>query len=144
AARLPWTVPPALARLARVPWQHPPVVDRQWRLPWQLAPGIAWHVRSPDVEPPPPDPPPPRYIPPPGFAVALSLGCPRVAWPGFAVPIHLGPYACYGVRPRPRRYIVLNSAAVVRLPERTAIAVDAIDIAESTDLFASVQLALAK
>lgn len=129
---LPWDLPPRASASAGLLWTAPPDKVRKWWLPWSYAQRVRWRVRSPGVEPPPPVD-PPFYVPPAGNRVALDFACPQLAFPGNQVPVPFGPAACYFAWPRPRRYIVLNSASVVRLPERTPIAVTSISLASTVD-----------
>lgn len=140
ARRLPW-----LARLATprrdllLRWLNPALARRNWKIPWGNAALVPWVV----VPPKPPKPPPPEVSPfPPGNKVGLNLGCPIVDGLGLA-PLNLGVTACYVVRPHRRTYIVLNSVAVVRLPDRLPIEVDGVAIAQSVDAWgASFDLSL--
>jgi hypothetical protein len=115
-----------------VPWRHPPLRTRRWWLPWSYAPPLRWTVHSPGVHPPH-NPPPPHYVPPAGNHVAVAFACPQLAFDGNLVPVPFGPAACYFAWPRPRVYIVENSAAVVRLPERTPVSVTSIDLSQTID-----------
>lgn len=143
AVSLPWSKPARQAVSAEIAWRSPPEVVRRWWLPWSYAQRIRWRVHSPGVDPPPPVD-PTGYQPPRGNRVALNLTCPQLTFPGHAVPVPLGPAACYFAWPRLRRYIVLNSAAVVRLPERTPIPVSAISLGSSVDdAYWSVSMTLA-
>jgi hypothetical protein len=110
-------------------WRYPGLAKRTWRLPWGYARLLPWIVRPPEEPEPPVDPESPF---PAGNVVGLNLSCPTTTVPG-VVPLNLGVYACYAVRPRQRTYIVLNSIAVVRLPDRTPIEVDSIGIAGGAD-----------
>lgn len=120
ASTLPWGTPPKVLHAATVPWSLPPMRERRWELPWRNAPLVRWIVHSPGVDPPD-DTPPWHYVPPDGNRVALNFVCPQLTFDGNSVPVPLGPAACYFAWPQPRRYIVLNTANVVRLPERTPI-----------------------
>jgi hypothetical protein len=143
AVALPWNVPPRASVSAQIPWTAPPDVVARWVLPWSYAQRVRWRVRSPGVEPPTPVD-PPVYVPPQGDRVALNFVCPQLEFTGDQVPVPLGPAACYFAWPRPRRYIVLNSAAVVRLPERTPIPVSAISLSSTIDdAFWGVSMTLA-
>lgn len=143
AVSLPWGVPPRAAASAQIAWTAPPDVIRRWWLPWSYAQRVRWRVHSPGVDPPSPVD-PPHYVPPAGNRVAINFACPQLTFPGNQVPVPFGPAACYFAWPRPRRYIVLNSASVVRLPERTPIPVSSISLASTVDdAFWSVGMTLA-
>lgn len=114
-ASLSWDTPPRHDRSAGLPWSNPPAVAEGRTLPWGNAPPLVWSVPGPGVDPPI-EPPPTGYAPPAGNAVALDFVCPQLAFDGAHVPLPLGPAACYFAWPKPRTYIVLNTAAVVRLP----------------------------
>lgn len=131
-AGLPWSTPPVLQCSAGMGWSHPSVQTRQWWLPWQHAPALQWVVHSPGVIPPD-DNPPDVYVPPAGDQVAIAFACPQLVFDGDQVPVPFGPAACYFAWPRPRIYIVENSAAVVRLPERTPISVASITLSQGVD-----------
>lgn len=134
AVSLPWSAPPQQGAAVVAPWSVPGAVERRWWLPWGHAPRVRWVVGSPGVEEPPPEP-PWAYEPPPGNRVALNFACPPLPpdRPGSRVPLPFGQAACYFAWPRPRRYIVLNSAHVVRLPERTPVPVSSIEISRGVD-----------
>ena len=143
SAGLPWTMPPRLDRTAGVPWTSPPQREVRAWLPWGVGESVRWVVPSPGITPPV-VPPRPGYQPPPGNRVPLALRCPWPNPPGNRVPLALGPAQCYFAWPRPRRYIVLNSAAVVRLPERTPVTVYAGRISAARDsVFRSFDLEIA-
>ena len=143
AASLPWAVPPRASASAQIPWTAPPDVIARWVLPWGYAQRVRWRVRSPGIEPPTPVD-PPVYVPPRGDRVTLNFTCPQLTFRGDQVPVPFGPAACYFAWPRPRRYIVLNTAAVVRLPERTPIPVSAISLSSTIDdAFWAVSMTLA-
>lgn len=171
SAELPWGLPPAMHRTAGVPWRSPPVkrlsVEAPWGLPsrldasagvpwrapprrevrawlpWGVGDQVRWVVPSPGIVRPV-VPPRPGYQPPPGNRVPLALRCPWPSPPGNQVPLALGPAQCYFAWPRPRRYIVLNSAAVVRLPERTPVPVASGSIRAARDaVFRGFDLVLA-
>lgn len=145
-ASLPWAAPPiqrvrvALAwgdvpRCdvgAVMPWTLPPERVLRPVLPWGHAPAVRWFINSPGLDPPDPSP-PWEYDGPHGHLVALQFRCPWPTFPGHQVPIAFGRAACYLAWPRPRRYIVLNTAQVVRLPERTPVPVTAGSIRSSRD-----------
>ena len=142
---LPWSRPPRLGVDAGIPWRAPPKRERRWWLPWQYAPRVPWivHGIGTGVQPPP-DHEPPGYQPPQGNHVALRFACPQPEFTGNQVPVPFGPAACYFAWPKPRVYIVQNSAAVVRLPERTPIAVESGSLAQSIDdVHWSMRIALA-
>ncbi|HVJ63132.1 MAG TPA: hypothetical protein VM555_10530, partial [Tahibacter sp.] len=82
---------------------------------------------------PPEEPEPSHYIAPAGNRVRLNLTCPQLELRGSQVAVPLGPAACYFAWPKQRSYIVLNTASVVRLPDRTPIAVQSIQIRASVD-----------
>jgi hypothetical protein len=116
-----------------MPAAHPPHHLRRWLLPWRHAPLVPWKVHSPGLQPPPDtDPPPPWHVPP-GDQVAIRFACAWHVPAGDAAAIPFSPAACYYAWPRPRVYVVENSAAVVRLPERSPIAVNAISLAQGVD-----------
>jgi len=115
-------------RSMSMPWRHPPLAARKFRLPWAPARPVPWRI-TPGLEPgPDPDPVPVTL----GNFVHLNLGCPRSELRGFA-PLNLGSNACYVIRPQRRTYIVINSAAVVRLPDRRPIEVSRLSIVASVD-----------
>jgi hypothetical protein len=143
AASMPWTAPPRLEAVSDILWMAPPDVIRRWWLPWGYADRVRWRVRGPGVDPPDVDP-PWQYEPPQGNRVAVAFACPQLDHPGNQVPVPFGRAACYFAWPKPRRYIVLNSAAVVRLPERTPIPVSAVSLSSTIDdAFWTVGLTLA-
>jgi hypothetical protein len=117
---------------AALPWLYAPKHERRWWLPWRHAPLVPWRVHSPGVLPPPIVP-PGGYVPPLGNLVAIAFACPQLVFLGNQAPVPFGPAACYFAWPQPRVYIVQNSASVVRLPERTPIAVESITLAQSVD-----------
>lgn len=148
AALMPWTAPP-LRRLrvdlawrdvpradaaAALPWTSPPQREVRPVLPWGQAPAVRWFVNSPGIDPPD-DSPPWQHVPPPGDNVVIDFICPVLypTLPADQIVIDFGPAACYLAWPKPRRYIVLNTAQVVRLPERTPIPVTAGSIRSSRD-----------
>ncbi|MGN6518775.1 MAG: Ig-like domain-containing protein [Dokdonella sp.] len=133
AAEAPWSKPPTLGRGALAPYRHPPKLEGRWLLPWSHAPAVQWHVRGRTVTPPHTEPPQPMFDPGPGFAIAPALTCPWLEFPGFAVPVPLGPAACYLARPRPRSYIVLNTATIIATVTGYAIEASAFSIGESID-----------
>jgi hypothetical protein len=132
ATEAPWGVPPRRGAGASIPWALPPLRSRRIVMPWSYAPRVRWRNEGPGVDPPT-EPPNTHYTPPRGNRVALALICPQQDFDGDEVPVPLGPAACYFAWPRPRRYIVLNSAAVVRLPERTPVPVSALSLRTSVD-----------
>lgn len=132
AAALAWSLPARMHVSAELPFSRPPSRGRHWWLPWGHARPVQWTVRSPGVVPPP-APPPGSYQPPAGNRVAIAFLCPQLEFAGNEVPVPLSPAACYFAWPKPRIYVVQNSAGVVRLPERTPIAVDTIDLAQGVD-----------
>lgn len=143
SAGLPWGLPPQLGHSAGVPWTAPPRRERRIYLPWGKGDPVRWQVPSPGVTPPV-VPPRPGYQPPPGDQIHLNFVCPWPAPSGDAIPLNFGPAQCYFAWPRPRRYIVHNSAAVVRLPERTPITVFAGRITSARDsVFRSFDLEIA-
>lgn len=131
-AVLPWSVPPSLRTAAGIPWTHPlRRVLRDW-LPWGKAAPVRWQTGHNAPEPPviaPPD----TYRAPRGFAVAIAMACPQPHFRGFSVPVPMGPAACYFAWPRPRTYIMLNSATVTATLTGQSIEVSAIQIGESLD-----------
>ncbi|MCQ4165147.1 hypothetical protein [Tahibacter harae] len=132
AAGLPWGMPPRQGQAVVVPWLAAPVKTRYWDLPWRYAQPVRWVVHGPGVVPPE-EPPAWAYRPPAGDAVAINFACPAVEFPGDAVPVPIGRAACPLAWPRQRTYVVINTAGVVRLPERTAIAVSGISISSSVE-----------
>lgn len=131
---LPWSMLPRRDAASDLPWHNPPQKLTRVRLPWGHASLVRWVVNSPGLDPPDPSP-PYQHQPPPGNLVALAFRCPRVAavFPGNRIPIAFGRAQCFLAWPRPRRYIVLNTASVVRLPERTPIAVSSGRISSARD-----------
>lgn len=109
-------------------WLHPGVAREACRLPWAIAERVPWLVRRP--QPVPPDPEPSPF--PMGSKIGLNLACPTISHPGFS-PLNLGVTACYAVRPQRETHIVLNTISVVRIPDRTPIAVESIGISGSCD-----------
>ncbi|HUD43544.1 MAG TPA: hypothetical protein VMR06_16260 [Dokdonella sp.] len=145
AVSLPWDAPPRQSAAVDTPWAVPTTLAARRWLPWGRAGRVRWVVGSPGIEEPPEEP-PWAYEPPAGNRVALNFACPPlpVDHPGSRVPVPFGRAACYFAWPRPRRYIVLNSAHVVRLPERTPVPVSAIDVSRGVDdVHWSISLALA-
>lgn len=149
AAVLAWNASAATSLSVDLQWFGKPArggcfVDLRWRmpglgrraatLPWGAAKPVPWIVRPP-VPGPDPDP-DPDPIAPPGAYVALNLGCRTIGVPGFA-PLNLGVTACYVVRPQRRTYVVINSIAVVRLPDRLPIQVESVSISSSVDAWGS-------
>lgn len=132
-ASLPWSRPPPRGLSAGVPWRRPPKRERRWLIPWRYAPAVQWHVRSPGTQPPGDGEPPPPWDVPPGNRVAVRFACAWHVADGNAAAIPFSPAACYFAWPQPRVYIVENSAAVVRLPERTPISVTSIDLSQTAD-----------
>ncbi|MBN8887604.1 MAG: cadherin-like domain-containing protein [Rudaea sp.] len=113
-------------------------------MPWGYAPRVPWLPHSPGIDVPPVVPPAPYYVPPRGDRLALPIQCLYSPPKGDQLYLPIGPFACYAASLGRRRYIVLNSAAVVRLPERTPIPVSAITLASSVDDVAwSVSITLA-
>ena len=137
-------MPPPRRRETAIAFLSPPRrLSRVW-VPFGTAPRVAWRPTSPGIDVPPPIVVPPVYVPPDGAHVALPLECLWYADPGDKIALPIGPFACYAASLGRRRYIVLNSAAVVRLPERTPIAVSAISLNASVDSVAwSVSITLA-
>lgn len=147
-AAVPWTAPPIQRMRVALAWGDVPRCDVStgltWTLPpervlrpvlpWGHAPAVRWFVNSPGLDPPD-DSPPWQYEPPPGDAVIVDFSCPPVAsvLAADALVIDFGRAACYLAWPKPRRYIVLNTAQVVRLPERTPVPVTAGSIRSSRD-----------
>lgn len=134
AVSLPWSAPPRQSTAVDAPWSAPDTLDARRWLPWGRAGRVRWVVGSPGIEEPPEEP-PWAYAPPAGNRVSLNFACPLlpVDHPGSRVPVPFGRAACYFAWPRPRRYIVLNSAHVVRMPERTPVPVSAIDVSRGVD-----------
>lgn len=132
ATELPWDMPPTVRRAAGMRWTCPPAAIRRWYLPWGYGRAVRWVVHGPGVEPPT-EPPGTAYVAPAGDVVGVHFICPLVAFDGDVAPVPLGLAACYLAWPKERTYIVLNSAHVVRLPERTPIAVRSIQIRGSVD-----------
>jgi hypothetical protein len=129
---LPWRDVPRMESSAGLPWTLPPQRELRPVLPWGHAGRVDWFVNSPGLDPPD-DSPPWGHQPPPGHRVPLRFRCRWVDFPGHRVPLQFGRAACYLAWPKPRRYIVLNSAHVVRLPERTPVPVTAGSIRSSRD-----------
>ena len=98
------------------------------RIPWGAGQWAPWHVAPPIITPP--NPPPTAN----GRYVGLNLGCP-VQLDGAHLPLMLGSVQCYHTYPRQRTYHVLNSASVVRLPDRTPIAASAVNLSIDADSF---------
>lgn len=143
AASLPWWIPPRHTGAASLPWSSPAARVRDWRLLWQRGARVRWVVGGPGVTPPMLPPAEPRR-PPDGDAVALDFRCPVELSDGDAAHLRFGPAACYGAWPRKRTIVVLNSAAVVRLPERTPIPVSAVRVRTGVDaIFWDVSMSLA-
>lgn len=125
AMRSPWLGElPRVATGTQMPWRSGRGFERIWDMPWLQASAVRWHVDPPAT---PPEPPPPSTRPP-GNRVGLNLGCAPL--PGSRrVPLNLGVTACYAVRPARRAYVIINTLSVVRLPDRTPIHAESIDIA---------------
>lgn len=133
SVRTPWGDIPRLDTTTALPWTYPPQRERRPVLPWGLAGAVRWFVNSPGLDPPDPSP-PWGHIPPPGNHVPLAFRCPWPTFPGNRVPLQFGRAACYLAWPKPRKYIVLNTAQVVRLPERTPVHVTAGSIRSARDM----------
>lgn len=129
---LPWSIPPFGQHSAGLGFSLPPSRERRWWLPWGHAKPVRWVVHSPGVDPPD-DPPDGSYVPPLGNRVAINFACPQLVFDGAHVPVPFGPAACYFAWPKPKVYIVENSANVVRLPERSPISVTSIDLQQGID-----------
>lgn len=145
AIDLPWATRARQRHDAQIPWTHPPRADARQRWPWGHGKKVPWFVGSPGPEPEPPSPPYVHPVPP-GAVVHLSFRCPAVAsvLPASAIRLSFGRAQCFVAWPRPRRYVVLNTASVVRLPERTEIHVVAGRISSAIDsVHRSFDLALA-
>lgn len=121
------------AQAAGLPWLHPDGKIRRLWWPWKHGRRVEWHVGSPGVGPEPPEVPLGNWHVPPGNQAGVNFACQWSVPAGNHAGLPFGPYACYNAALTQRTYIVLNSAAVVRLPERTPIAVDAIEIGSSAD-----------
>lgn len=136
-----WAAGAARARGLRGAWNgRMPVRERravvQWRsgralrfstsIPWGVASAVPWRVV------PPSEPPIPPVVPgrPRGNRVPLNLGCPPANLAG-NIPLNLGVDACYAVRPSRRYYVLINSLEVVRLPDRTPIHAESLDMSAS-------------
>lgn len=132
ANAMAWSVPAALGREIGTAWVVPESRRRRWWLPWERARRVRWQFTGPGVEPPEP-PEPPHYTPPAGNRVRLNLTCPQLLHESPNVVVPLGPAACYWAWPRQRTYMILNTATVVRLPERTPIDVQSITMRASVD-----------
>lgn len=132
AAGAAWSLPAALLRGIGASWHVPESRRRRWWLPWERARRVRWQFNGPGVDPPGP-PEPPHYTPPAGNRVRLNLTCPQLSHESPNVAVPLGPAACYWAWPRQRTYMILNTATVVRLPERTPIDVQSITMRASVD-----------
>lgn len=155
APRIAWAAPPMTRRSARMTWharlprrnrefdlawRNPGVTLVQRDYPWGVARRVPWVVVPRPPKPPPPQPPGPN---PDGRYIALDLGCSTLGIAGFA-PLNLGITACYAVRPHRRTYVLINDVQVVRLPDRTPIGAEDVDIASSVDAWAhSLDMTLA-
>jgi hypothetical protein len=143
AAAAPFVVPLRKEQSIALPWQHALRRVRRTWIPWDSAQRVPYAPGSPGVEPPPVTQPPPFYVPPNGAHVDLPLICPWFDEPGGALGLPIGPFACYAASIFRRRYIVLNTASVVRLPERTPIDVSSGSVSSSVDdMYFSFQLTL--
>lgn len=140
ARSVSWNAEPARGRAGMLgQWRSLALARVGARLPWGKAAQVPWIV----LPPRPPKPPEPEPGFPAGNAAGLNLGCPAIGIAGFA-PLNLGVTACYAVRPQRKTYIVLNTINVVRLPDRTPIAVEAIEISGDKQSWGySLQLTLA-
>ena len=98
------------------------------RIPWGQNQWAPWLV-----VPPVPTPPTPT-LPANGRYVGINLGCP-VQLDAAHLPLLLGSVQCYHTYPRQRTYHVLNSASIVRLPDRTPIAASAVNLSIDADSF---------
>ena len=98
------------------------------RIPWGYSDWAGWLVL-------PPKPPTPPVIPTAnGRYVGINLACP-VQPDSAHLPIQIGTVKCYHQYPRQRTYHVLNSASVVRLPDRAPIAASSISATIDADSF---------
>lgn len=143
---LPWAHPARLQKSTTTPWLHPDALKLESWLPWERGLKLEPGVRGPGIEPPyvPPDT-DGNWNVPPGNRVALALACHWGVPLGNAVRLPFAPYACYTAAPKPKAYVVLNTVTVVRLPERTNIEVESVDIGSAVDnAFHSVSLSLAR
>ena len=95
----------------------------------------AGYPNCPAPTPPTPPTPPPPYNPPVGF-VALDLRCPLPTSPGL-IRLNLADTPCPAIArreiPIQRTYRVLNTAYMVRLPERTPLPVTELSVETDCD-----------
>lgn len=121
---------PRRERRAFLQWRSGQAMRFSTRIPWGVAADVPWLVV------PPMEPPQPPVVPgrPRGNRIPLTLGCPTVNLAGI-VPLNLGVNACYAVRPARRYYVLINSVEVVRLPDRTPIHAESIDISASVGAY---------
>lgn len=117
---------PVRERRAVVRWRSGRALRFSTSIPWGVASAVPWRVV------PPSEPPIPPVVPgrPRGNRVPLNLGCPPANLAGI-VPLNLGVDACYAVRPSRRYYVLINTLEVVRLPDRTPIHAESLDMSAS-------------
>jgi hypothetical protein len=132
AGAMPFVMKPRQERSVDIPWNHAPRRLRRVWIPWNAAHRVPYAPGSPGIEPPPITP-PPVYVPPAGAHVDLPLVCLWFDESAQRLALPIGPFACYAASIFRRRYIVLNTASVVRLPERTPIDVSGGTVTSSVD-----------
>lgn len=151
ATRHPWGTPPAKAPGLMLSYRHPPrkrleprfpwdtlaVKRAQWtlanrlprqlrdqrRLPWNEGSPPPWIIR---IEFPPVTPPAPRPPGQPGGLVLLDFRCPL---PG-------GADLDFNTEPCPRKTIVINTAAMIRLPDSMPIPLTGLSLTHDLDSWA--------
>lgn len=149
---IPWTNPPPRDQQRRAPWAPATPADHQIglatgralprdpqaRAPWGMGqrPPQQWRPIPPYIPPPGPAPAPPCYVPPDWDAARIRFERRNAyappAWHAAAIP-----FACDNRYFRITRSLRLShSLAVVRLPDRLALAVTAVSISTDRDSWA--------
>ncbi len=116
---------------AATPYTDATQRERRTALRWGDAAAAAWVVLPEPVDPP--EPPTPSTS---GRYVGLNLACPLHTGGGAHVPLLLGRVTCAHLYPRRRVYHVLNSASIVRLPDRAPVHANSVSLSIDTSQFA--------
>ncbi len=119
----PWRDSERRTLESATPYSYAPQHARRLALRWGDAASAAWAVLPEPVDPP--EPPTPSTS---GRYVGLHLACPLHTGGGAHVPLLLGRVTCAHLYPRRKVYHVLNSASVVRLPDRAPIHASAVSL----------------